>query len=81
MNLLLVEKNKQKGNVRFEIAYKERKCKAFSPQKHGGSKGRMETSISDCPMMRRKRRVTDSPLRSQWLNDRLREKYRMLARG
>jgi len=29
MNLLLVEKNKQKDNVRFEIAHKERKSKTF----------------------------------------------------
>jgi len=55
MNLLLVEKNKQKGNVRFEIAHKERKCKTLSPQRLGGRRGRMETSVSDCLMMRRKR--------------------------
>jgi hypothetical protein len=55
MNLLLVEKNKQKGNVRFGIAHKERKCKTLLPQGHGGLRGRMETSVSDCLMMRRKR--------------------------
>jgi hypothetical protein len=56
MNLLLVEKNKQKGNVRFEIAHKERKCKTLSPQRHGGLRGRMETSVSDCLMVRWKRK-------------------------
>lgn len=56
MNLLLVEKNEQIGDVGFEIAHKERKSKAFSPQRDGGSRGRMETSVSDCPMVRRKRK-------------------------